>query len=80
MVHMTKEHPQAKRSRQVNLIRRSRICIPNLDNHTAQSQQNDATIVANEYNKGDKSVAPSGGKAFHALQTAPTSKNVQERQ
>jgi hypothetical protein len=41
---------------------------------------NDATIVANEYNKGDKSMAASDEKAFCTLQTTPTSKNAQERQ
>jgi phytoene dehydrogenase-like protein len=40
----------------------------------------DATIVANEYNKCDKSMAPSGGKAFYTLQTTPTSTDAQERQ
>jgi hypothetical protein len=42
--------------------------------------ENDATIVANEYNKGDKSMAASDEKAFCTLQTTPASKNAQERQ
>jgi hypothetical protein len=41
---------------------------------------NDYTIVANEYNKGNKSIAPSDEKAFYTLQTTPTSKNAQGRQ
>jgi hypothetical protein len=56
------------------------MCIPNLDDHTAQSQQNDATIVDHKYNKCDKSMAASDETTLYILQTTPTSKNAQERQ